>query len=154
MPNEPSPLEQPELMRAILDLVIPPREDGVLPGAGALGLAAEVVKRLQADAAYGPRVAAGLTAVRTSARARNPQGFTALTAEAQREVLRSQLPEHPALMGGLTRHLYVAYYQHPTVLAGLGQAARPPFPVGFEVEETDPELLTLLKARRIPPPDA
>jgi hypothetical protein len=50
-------------------------------------------------------------------------------------------------MPGVTSHLYLAYYQHPTVLAGLGEPARPPFPEGFEVEETDEELLEKLRER-------
>ena len=140
-------------MRAVLDLVIPPRADGVLPGAGALGLGGEVAEQLRADTSDGPGVAAGLAAVQASARARDAEGFTALSAVAQLAVLQSQLPEHPALIPGLIRYVYVAYYQHPTVLGGLEQPARAPFPEGFDVEETDPALLALLESRRIRAPE-
>jgi hypothetical protein len=43
--------------------------------------------------------------------------------------------------------VYPAYYAEARVLAGIGEAARPPFPEGFEVEPTDPALLAALAAR-------
>jgi hypothetical protein len=48
----------------------------------------------------------------------------------------------------MLRHVYLAYYQHPMVLAAVGEPPRPPFPEGFELEPTDPELLAALLARK------
>lgn len=153
MPNDASPLQDTELVGAILDLLIPPRADGRLPGGGALGLAATVAADLSADPSYGPRVESGLAAVRDAARERDPEGFLALAGEDRLAVFRAQQQEHPALERGLTHYLYLAYYQHPAVLAGLDQPARPPFPEGYEIEPTDPELLALLESRRLPKTD-
>ena len=78
--------------------------------------------------------------LREAALERDPAGFAALSSDERLEVVESQLKAHPALMNGITRHLYLAYYQQPTVLAGLGEPPRPPFPEGFEVEQTDSQL--------------
>ena len=154
MLSDASPLQDTEFVGAILDLLIPPRADGRVPGAGALGLAETVAADLTADASYGSRVESGLAAVRDAARERNPEGFLALAGEDRLAVFRAQQQEHPALERGLVHYLYLAYYQHPMVLVGLGQPARPPFPEGYEIEQTDPELLALLESRRLPAPDA
>ncbi len=154
MPSDTSPLQDLDLLGAILDLLIPAKADGRLPGAGALGLAKSVATDLSANALSRPPVEAGLAAVRDAARAQEPEGFLALSGEDRLAVFEAQLQEHPGLVQGLTVPLYLAYYQHPTVLAGLDQPARPPFPEGYEIEQTDPELLTLLASRRQPPPDA
>lgn len=154
MPGARNFTQDSDLLRAVLDIVIPRREDGMLPSAGALGLDAPVADGLRRDDRYGPSVEAGLAALQEAAVRRHPDGFLALGPDEQLAVFESQLEDHPALVRGITRHLYLPYYQHPTVLAGLGQPARPPFPEGFEVEETDPELLELLEPRRIGPPDA
>ena len=59
-----------------------------------------------------------------------------------------------AVLGGgatlvaVARYLYPAYYQHPLVLESLGEPPRPPFPEGFEVESSDPELLAKLRPIR------
>ena len=136
-------LRDTTLMQALLHLVIPPSDDGKLPGAGDLGIASAVAKSLASD----PEIEAGLRAVQKAARDRDPRGLVALSAEGRLEVLESQLGTHPTLMSGLTRWVYPAYYQHPRVLEGLGQPGRPPFPGGFEVEETAPDLLEILRAR-------
>lgn len=153
MPSD-SPLQDTDLLGAVLDLLIPPRADGRLPAAGALGLAETVAADLRADAINGPRVESGLAALQDAARERDPAGFLALAVDDRLAIFQAQLEQHPALMRGVMHHLNLAYYAHPTVLAGLDQPARPPFPEGYEIEQTDPELLALLESRRLPTPDA
>lgn len=132
-------------MKALLDLVIPPSEDSRLPGAGALGIAAGLADALEADPLFGAAVQSGLQAVRDAALARDPAGFAGLAPDARREVVDAQLAAHPMLMVGVVVHVYQAYYQHPLVLAGLDVPARPPFPEGYALEETDPRLLERLR---------
>lgn len=134
-------------MQAFLDAVIPPSEDGKLPGAGALDLSSGVASRLEADPALGPVVQAGLQAVQDAALARAPSGLSELSPQERVEVIESQLAAHPLLMIGLGLHLYPAYYQHPRVLEGLGEPPRPPFPDGYDLEETEPHLLEKLRDR-------
>lgn len=154
MPSDASPLQDADLLSAILDLLIPPRADGRLPGAGALGLAETIAADLSTDTNYRPGVESGLAALQEAASERDPAGFLALAGEDRRAVFQAQLQQHPALLRGIMHHLNLAYYAHPTVLAGLDQPARPPFPEGYEIEQTDPALLALLESRRLPTPEA
>lgn len=141
-------LNDPDFMKALLDLVIPPSASGDLPGAGALGLSPAVATALQADPLLGPLVEAGVQAVREAALSQHPEGLTGMAPQAGAKVVEAQLATHPLLMMGILRYLYPAYYQHPQVLEGIGEPPRPPFPDGFDVEATDAELLEKLRARR------
>ena len=146
MATTPSPLHDSAFLDAMLDLVIPPSADGEMPGAGSLGISPFVADAIASDTRFGPGIEAGLRAVRSAADERG--GFAQLTEADRLAVVESVSTEHPALMSGLARYVFHAYYQSPRVLAGLGQPARPPFPEGFQVEETDPELLDILEARK------
>lgn len=151
--NDSPALRDVAFVEAFLDVVIPPSDDGRLPGAGELGLADEFSRSLLADPMLGPLVGAGLDAVRTAAFEREALGFVSLPRPARVEVVESQLKGHPMLMTGVSVHVYRLYYQNPTVLGGLGEPSRAPFPEGYEIEPTAPDLLELLrmKARQ---PDA
>ena len=141
-------LNDPDFMKALLDLVIPPSASGDLPGAGALGLSPAVATALQADPLLGPLVEAGVQAVREAALSQDPEGLPGMAPQAGAKVVEAQLATHPLLIMGILRYLYPAYYQHPRVLEGIGEPPRPPFPEGFDVEATDAELLEKLRARR------
>ncbi len=141
-------LNDPDFMKALLDLVIPPSASGDLLGAGALGLSSAVATALQADPLLGPLVEAGVQAVREAALSQHPEGLPGMAPQAGANVVEAQLATHPLLVMGILRYLYPAYYQHPRVLEGIGEPPRPPFPEGFEVEATDAELLEKLRARR------
>lgn len=143
-----NPLRDPGFMRAFLDTVIPPSADGRMPGAGSLGVEAAVVSAVEADARSGPLIEAGLAAV--AAAAEPEGGFASLLPAGRVAVVEAALAAHPQLVNAFARHLYLAYYQHPAVLVAIGEPPRPPFPEGFTVEPTDPELLAKLMARRIP----
>jgi hypothetical protein len=147
MTDTSTPLRDSAFMQAFLDLVIPPSKDGKLPGAGSLGLADDMSGRVEADPALGPLVQSGLQAVHDAAVARDPAGLAGLPRLTAVEVVESQLAAHPVLMVGVALHLYPAYYQHPRVLEGLGEPPRAPFPEGYELEETDPQLLAKLRDR-------
>lgn len=149
MNDTPTPLRDSAFMQAFLDVVIPPSGDGKLPGAASLDLASDMASRIEADPALGPFIQAGLQAVHDAALVRDRAGLSGLSPQARVEVVEAQLAAHPMLMLGIGLHLYPAYYQHPRVLAGLGEPPRTPFPEGYTLEETDPQLMqTLLDRRR------
>ena len=149
MTTDTNPLTDMAFMRAFLDTVIPPGRDGRMPGAGTLGLEEAVAAAVDSDARSGPLVRAGLAAVEASAASpTGAGGFVALDPAQRARVLEGVLSEHPMLVNAVARHLYLAYYQHPTVLVAIGEPARPPFPEGFTVEPTDPDLLARLISRR------
>jgi hypothetical protein len=143
-----SALNDQQFMDALLDIVLPPNAAGSLPGAGPLGLSGQVAAGLKSDPMLGPMVEAAMGAIQAAALSQHPDGLRSLTPEARKELVQAQAAANPFFMMGLARYLYPAYYQHPQVLAGIGVPARPPFPEGYSVEPTDPELLEKLLARR------
>ena len=140
MLDAPSPLNDTAFMTAFLDTLIPPSADGKLPGAGALGLGPQVAGAIRSNPKLCAEVEAGLEEVRAG-------DFEALDLQGRVDAIEAALEAHPKLIRYVTTPLYFAYYQHATVLSGLGLPARPPFPGGFEVEATDPKLLDLLRTR-------
>ena len=148
MTDTPTALRDSAFMQIFLDLVIPPSDDGRMPGAASLDLAPGIAAALEADAVLGPVVQAGLQAIREAALNRDPGGLPALSPAARAALVRAQNEGDPWLMIGVARYLYPAYYQHPRVLEALGEPPRPPFPEGYDIEPTDPHLLEKLHSRQ------
>ena len=129
-------------LSALLDTLIPPGSGSrLMPGAGGIGIEAAVAEAIAADAQSGLAVTAALEAFRE----RTP-GFASLAPPERVPFIEAF---DPSALRAALRHVYLAYYQHPTVLAALGEPPRPPFPEGFELEPTAPELLAALHSRRI-----
>lgn len=133
-----APLDDASFLSAVLDTVIPPH--GAMPGAGSLGIERSVGEAVASDALSGPSVTAAMVALWE----RTP-GFAGLAPAERAQALEAAMDA--ASLRAMLRHVYLAYYQHPEVLAALGEPPRPPFPEGFELEPTDPELLAALQAR-------
>ena len=140
-----NPLADTPFLTAVLDTLIPPSEDGKLPGAGSLGLASEVGSAIERDEDRSALVDAGLGAIRDATGSAGE--FVTLDLPSRVAAIESQLEAHPQLIPSIITPLYFAYYQDPAVLVGLGLPARPPFPGGYEVTPTDPDLLELLRSK-------
>ena len=70
------PIEHERMLATLLDVVVPPSEDGRLPGAGALGLTDHVLRTVGQTPMLGPVVAYGLSALADLAATRNGGGWT------------------------------------------------------------------------------
>jgi hypothetical protein len=139
--------DQKRLLAAVLDEIIPQSADGQLPGAGELGLAGRIDQALLESPELRPVVAQGLEAVEALAVGRDAAGFSALSPADRKELLEEVSTTQPGLLPSLVFHTYVAYYQEPRVLEALGFEARPPYPKGYEVEDTDFTLLDPVRQR-------
>lgn len=137
-------------LAAVLDVIVPPSSDGQLPGAGELGLAAAVVEAARQNPLLRPAVAQGLAAIEAVARDRGLASFPAASAAARTEIVKSATGDAAQLVPALLFPIYIAYYQHPRVLEGLGREARPPFPKGYAMAPFDPALLEPVRKRKRP----
>jgi hypothetical protein len=137
---------QEEALAPVLDEVIPPREDGRVPGAGALGVARWVSCALGLTPDMEPVIVRGLAALERIAKARDPRGLAVLARDDRLAVIGEVLAEEPMFLGMLMFHAYVGYYRDARVLGALGFAARAPHPAGYAVEPSD--LATLLQPVR------
>jgi hypothetical protein len=130
--------EQERALAAALDAIVPRSPDGRMPGAGEIGLAAQI-----GNAAPGVRnvVVAALAALDALAARRGHAGFAAVPADGRADVVAELAAAHGALFGGLVFQAYAAYYQQPRVIETLGLEARAPYPKGYEVAPLDPALV-------------
>jgi hypothetical protein len=134
-------------LSSVLDQIIPPSDDGRLPGAGELGLARHIVQMMQRAPDLGPVIASGLSVVDDLAGRRGARGFAALPKPDKLEVLNELATTEPAFLPGLIFHTYVGYYQNPRVVEALGLEPRPPHPKGYELEPIDLTLLDGVRQR-------
>jgi hypothetical protein len=123
----------------VLDELVPPSEDGRLPGAGALGLAAHV------DAAT--RGSEQRAALEHALARLAEDGFEALAKPEKLARTQALAKGIPAVFNELLVHTYGGYYHHPRVVAALGLPPRPPFPQGYAVAPTDFALLDPVRRR-------
>jgi hypothetical protein len=143
-PADPLPREA---LALVLDLLIPPSADGRFPGAGELGLAGYVVELAQRTPGLAPLLAQGLAALEAGALRRGAQGFAGLQEQARLALLQELASSLPGFVPTLLFLTYTGYYREPRVLAALGLEARPPFPKGYAVAESDLGLLERVRAR-------
>jgi hypothetical protein len=134
--------EEKELLSSVLDRLLPAREDGRVPGAGALGMAAH----LESAAAHDGELRGALSELLAALAA---DGFTGLAPDAQVERLTAFSQQATPAFHALVLHAYRGYYSHPRVVEALGMEPRPPFPRGYPVPDTDFSLLD--PVRRLDP---
>jgi hypothetical protein len=145
----PAPLseDQRRALAPVLDGFIPPSDDGVLPGAGALGLAADVDVALRRVPDIHAMVVESLAALDRLAARHGAARFTALAAGQQADVLNELSCSEQAFPPMLMLYVFGCYYKHPRILTHYGLEARPPHPKGWEVAPTDLSLLDPVRKR-------
>jgi gluconate 2-dehydrogenase subunit 3-like protein len=139
--------DQRRALAPVLDGFIPRSADGVLPGAGELGIARDLDEALQRVPAMQAMVVESLEALDRLARQRGAERFTALPVERQGEVLHELSCSEQAFPPMLMLFTFGCYYKHPRVLAHYGLEARPPHPKGYVVAPTDLSLLDPVRKR-------
>lgn len=133
-----------DAFKALLDEVVPPCPERNLPGAGEAGLAAEIDAEVPD---LRPTVRQGLASLDQKSRACGAECFAALARPDRIATLTELAHDNPGFLPGIVYHTYVRYYRHPRVLEALGLEARPPFPLGYEMEPLAPERLAAVRAR-------
>lgn len=136
-----------ETLACVLDHVVPPSDDGRLPGAGKVGVAAVVDEALHRMPEVRGMVAQGLSALDALARSRSSRAFATLPRDQQAELLNELAASEDAFPPILLLHVYNGYYQQGPVLEALGLEPRPPHPLGYEVEANDLRLLERVRRR-------
>ena len=133
------------VLTSVLDRLIPP--SGELPGAGNLGVAGHIDRVIADCVALRKPILGALGQIEAEAGRRYGSSFDDLSGERQDEVLREVESSEPELFGTLLRQAYNGYYSNPRVIQALGLEARPPQPLGYELEPGDLSALENVKRR-------
>ncbi|MCH2173428.1 gluconate 2-dehydrogenase subunit 3 family protein [Myxococcota bacterium] len=136
--------EEMQFLAQVLDAIIPPDEDGGSPGAGEVGLG-DILQ--QKSPALVPVLKQGLTALSREMESRQLVDFGALSPNEKCSLLERIGGQHPDFFPGLLFPVYANYYQQPRVLKTLGLEARTPYPLGYDLESGDLDLLDPVRNR-------
>ena len=116
---------------ALLNTLIPPSDDGRLPGAGSLDLRAFMDNVLNPDFERAVK-----DTIETLGEA-----FAALSTAEQEAQVTSLSTTHPDAFAALYLQALAVYYRQDAVLLGIGSGEGPPFPRGNDVADGDMTLL-------------
>ena len=129
--------EQERTLIVLLNLFIPPSEDGKMPGAADVGFLAYIHNENIL-----PWIKEGLINIIEESHNKYGQEFLSLSGSEQTELIDKLRRKSLQFFNRLTTQVIQCYYQHDDVLEAIGLEARPPFPQGYLLEEGD---LTLLE---------
>jgi hypothetical protein len=134
------------LLRAVLDEIIPPSDDGSFPGAGELGVGKRIEEVLAQQPEVGHLIERGLASIGRLAESRSPSGFVGLAGPERAALLREVEAAEPAFFGALLMQTYFGYYTDRRITDRLG-VRNPPQPDGYDLEPGDLSLLDPVRAR-------
>ena len=137
--------EHLELMRSILDRIIPPF--GSFPGAGELDLVSYIDQAIGQSAELKRLFASGMAEIVVKSERLAHGGFIGLSGEQQDEILRQIESEFPVFFRFLLHNTYCGYYINPKIVELLGLELRSPQPEGYGLESSDLSLLENVKKR-------
>ena len=129
--------EQERTLIVLLNLFIPPSEDGKMPSAADVGFLAYIHNENIL-----PWIKEGLINIIEESHSKYGQEFFSLSGFEQTELIDKLRRKSLQFFNRFTTQVIQCYYQHDDVLEAIGLEARPPFPQGYLLEEGD---LTLLE---------
>ena len=132
-------------LRAVMDRMIPPVED--MPGAGSLGLAAEVERMARRAPGLASALLRTLDALSLDPGSRAAGGFLALEGAARDEAIRTIESTLPEPFGVFLEMVYAAYYSDGRVHERIGWASQPAQHADSQPEPFDESALDQVRER-------
>ena len=136
---------QRELLTRVLDRIVP--AGGGLLGAGELGVGEFVESSVLTSPEQTRLLVDGLKLIEVTSGRSGSEAYGELDDDARDEVLRDVESTSPEFFDELVRLTYVGYYSQPRVAAALGLEARPPQPLGFDMQQGDLSLVENVRER-------
>ena len=136
---------QRDLLIAVLNRIVP--SEGDFPGAGDLGVAEFIDDVVGKSATLKRMFLEGLAEIEIDSDAKHSKQFIELSNDQKDSILRKIEASSPKFFNALVQQVYRGYYSNSHVITLLGLEARPPQPLGYELEPFDISLLESVKAR-------
>ncbi len=131
-------------LRTLVGLIIPASDQYGVPGADDDKILADILKTSQP---FFSMIADALEGLGALAREHGGDSFADLAPDIRTEVGRAFQTAQPEVAGLLSVLTAQCYCRDDRVMGSLGMEIRPPFPLGFEVEQGDWSLLDPVRAR-------
>lgn len=128
--------EQERTLMALLNLIIPPSEDGKMPGAADV----DFLNYLHKEGLL-PSINEEILFINKVSHEVYNQEFSALVESKQKQLIDKLPNKLSKFLTWLTSQVIYCYYQDHKVLRAIGLAARPLFPEGHFLKEGDLALL-------------
>jgi hypothetical protein len=139
------------VMAALIDAIVPPSDDGRMPGAGDLDLVPHVERSARGNPMLRPVVEYGLSAIAEIAGRGRASGLTGLSRADWTAALQEFTANDGFFLPAFLFLVYGGYYQHDRVVTALGLEPRAPHPKGYEMGGDDWSLLDPVRRRRMTP---
>lgn len=136
--------EQQQTLASLLDVLIPPSDDGAMPSAAELDIIAYVRERVPELV---PAIIQGLNTLDEQCANRNKEKFALLARPDRQSLVEELSATQPDMFNALLTHTLSCYYQDDRVRKGLGLEPGPPFPRGNTIEPGDLSLLEPVRQR-------
>ena len=139
--------QQKDFIISILNIIIP-KSDG-FPSAGEIEVYTHI-DNILSDSPYLKRIfIEGLNSIQYESNILFKKDFISLNDSEKNIVLKNIEQIKTDFFNALILHTYNGYYTNNIVLNLLGPHARPPLPLGYDIEEGDLSSLEVVKSRGI-----
>jgi len=125
-----------ETLLALLNIIIPPSEDGRIPGAVDVGFIEYMYKEHIDE-----WIIAGLQKIQKEALSRYAAAFHTIETPQQMQIIEALRSRLFRFFTQLTIEVIKIYYQDDRVLLAIGAEPRAPFPLGYSLMDGDLSLL-------------
>tara|TARA_Y100000588_G_scaffold286222_1_gene304038 strand:- start:28 stop:507 length:480 start_codon:yes stop_codon:yes gene_type:complete len=136
--------ERPKILDVVLNLIIPPSEDGRLPGAAEYDVWGYICR---VAGSHSKTIRDELDRLEQRAYERFGKPLDALEYSVAQSFVDELRALEPEFLADLARQTVSFYYQQDRVLEAIGVEARAPYPQGFEVISGDLSLLDPVRRR-------
>ena len=124
--------------RLFVKEMIPPSTEYGLPGADDREIFDNILIAARGDL---PLLEEGLSALEDFSQARHKKEFTLLDDQTRSRLVKKFLSSSAIYIDVIQQLILQCYYRDDRVMASLGMEARPPFPRGYQVDQSDWSLL-------------
>ena len=137
-------IDQQRTFNAVLDMIIPEDRERNKPSAADIDVFAWIRDHA---ASYIDELKRELDAINAESTQVHRKTFHALEHPLKVRLLDVSRARSPRLFRELASWTVTAYYQDDRVMEAIGLPARPPFPLGYEIQSGDLSLLGPVRAR-------
>ena len=137
--------KQKDFIKSILNIIIPESEG--FPAAGELEIYNHIDNVLSKSPYLKRIFLEGLTCIQSISNEKFQKNFVSLNDFQKNNILEHIEFSKTDFFNALVLHTYNGYYTNKSVLSILGPHARPPQPLGYDLEEGDLSSLEIVKNR-------